>query len=65
MEQAYQRGARNLAMELVRVTEAAAIAGARWMGRGDEQSADQAHQRSWRRIQRLSGIGARRDHESS
>jgi fructose-1,6-bisphosphatase II / sedoheptulose-1,7-bisphosphatase len=42
MEQAYQSGDRNLAMEMVRVTEAAAIAGARWMGRGDEQSADQA-----------------------
>jgi fructose-1,6-bisphosphatase II len=33
---------RNLAMELVRVTEAAALAGARWMGRGDKESADQA-----------------------
>jgi fructose-1,6-bisphosphatase II len=33
---------RNLAMELVRVTEAAAMAGARWMGRGDKDAADQA-----------------------
>jgi fructose-1,6-bisphosphatase II len=33
---------RNLAMELVRVTEAAAMAGARWMGRGDKEGADQA-----------------------
>jgi fructose-1,6-bisphosphatase II len=33
---------RNLAMELVRVTEAAAMAGARWMGRGDKEAADQA-----------------------
>jgi fructose-1,6-bisphosphatase II len=33
---------RNLAMELVRVTEAAAIAAARWMGRGDKEAADQA-----------------------
>jgi len=33
---------RNLAMELVRVTEAAALAGARWMGRGDKEAADQA-----------------------
>jgi fructose-1,6-bisphosphatase II len=33
---------RNLALELVRVTEAAALAGARWMGRGDKESADQA-----------------------
>ena len=27
---------RNLAMEIVRVTEAAALAAARWMGRGDK-----------------------------
>ncbi|HEX7672614.1 MAG TPA: class II fructose-bisphosphatase [Bdellovibrio sp.] len=33
---------RNLALEFVRVTEAAAIACARWMGRGDEKSADAA-----------------------
>ena len=33
---------RNLAMELVRVTEAAALAAARWMGRGDKEAADQA-----------------------
>jgi fructose-1,6-bisphosphatase II len=33
---------RNLALELVRVTEAAAMAAARWMGRGDKISADQA-----------------------
>ncbi len=33
---------RNLAVELVRVTEAAALAGARWMGRGDKEAADQA-----------------------
>ncbi len=33
---------RNLAMELVRVTEAAAMAAGRWMGRGDKESADQA-----------------------
>jgi fructose-1,6-bisphosphatase class II len=33
---------RNLAMEFVRVTEMAAIACARWMGRGDEKAADQA-----------------------
>jgi fructose-1,6-bisphosphatase II len=29
-------------MELVRVTEAAALAAARWMGRGDKEAADQA-----------------------
>ncbi len=33
---------RNLAMELVRVTEAAALSCARWMGRGDAKGADQA-----------------------
>lgn len=33
---------RNLALELVRVTEAAALAAARWMGRGDKNAADQA-----------------------
>jgi fructose-1,6-bisphosphatase II len=33
---------RNLAMEFVRATEAAAIASARLMGRGDEKGADQA-----------------------
>jgi fructose-1,6-bisphosphatase II len=33
---------RNLAMEFVRITEAAALACSRWMGRGDEKSADQA-----------------------
>ncbi|MGI8939165.1 MAG: class II fructose-bisphosphatase [Iamia sp.] len=33
---------RNLAMELVRVTEAAAMAAARWMGRGDKIGADGA-----------------------
>ncbi len=33
---------RNIAMELARVTEAAALAAARWMGRGDKEAADQA-----------------------
>ncbi|MFY9587207.1 MAG: class II fructose-bisphosphatase [Actinomycetota bacterium] len=33
---------RNLAMELVRVTEAAALAASRWIGRGDKNAADQA-----------------------
>ena len=33
---------RNLSLEAVRVTEAAAIASIEWMGRGDEHSADQA-----------------------
>jgi fructose-1,6-bisphosphatase II len=33
---------RNLAMEIVRVTEAAALAAARWQGRGDKEGRDQA-----------------------
>jgi fructose-1,6-bisphosphatase II len=33
---------RNLAMELTRVTEAAAMAASRWMGRGDKNGADGA-----------------------
>ena len=37
-----QRPDRNLAIELVRVTEAAALAASRWMGRGDKNGADGA-----------------------
>ena len=33
---------RNLALELVRVTEAAALAAARWVGKGEKEDADQA-----------------------
>ena len=33
---------RNLALELVRVTEAAALSAARWIGHGDKNAADQA-----------------------
>ncbi|MED5583105.1 MAG: fructose-bisphosphatase class II, partial [Actinomycetota bacterium] len=33
---------RNLALDLVRVTESAALAAARWMGRGDKEGADAA-----------------------
>ena len=33
---------RNIAMELVRVTEAGAMAAARWIGRGEKESADKA-----------------------
>ena len=39
---ARQRPDRNIAMELVRVTEAGAMAAARWIGRGEKESADQA-----------------------
>ena len=33
---------RNIALELVRVTEAGAMAAARWIGRGEKESADRA-----------------------
>ncbi len=33
---------RNLALDLVRVTEAAALQAARWIGKGDKNAADQA-----------------------
>jgi fructose-1,6-bisphosphatase II len=39
---ARQKPDRNIAMELVRVTEAGAMAAARWIGRGEKESADQA-----------------------
>ena len=39
---AHQRPDRNLALELVRVTEAAALAAAPLVGRGDKEAADQA-----------------------
>ena len=45
---------RNLAMELVRVTEAAAMAGARWMGRGEKDAADGAAVDAMRQV--LQGV---------
>jgi fructose-1,6-bisphosphatase class II len=39
---------RNLALEFVRVTEAAALAVGRWIGRGDEEAADRAAVESMR-----------------
>jgi fructose-1,6-bisphosphatase II len=41
-ERVPQAPERNLALELVRVTEAAALAAARWQGRGDKEGADKA-----------------------
>ncbi|KAF6250921.1 bacterial fructose-1,6-bisphosphatase, glpX-encoded-domain-containing protein [Scenedesmus sp. NREL 46B-D3] len=38
----YTAPSRNLALELVRVTEAAALAAATWLGKGDKNAADQA-----------------------
>jgi len=40
----------NLGLELVRVTEAAALSCARWMGRGDKNAADQAAVTAMRRV---------------
>jgi fructose-1,6-bisphosphatase II len=42
MQTQKERPDRNLALELVRVTESAALAAARWVGRGDKIAADQA-----------------------
>src|SRR5215203_6244359 len=42
MESLVPRPDRNLAMELVRTTEYAALACARWIGRGDKEGADGA-----------------------
>ena len=42
MSTARQAPDRNIAMELVRVTEAGAMAAARWIGRGEKENADQA-----------------------
>src|ERR687883_1070178 len=42
MTDSTQHPDRNLALELVRVTEAAALAAARLVGRGDKEAADQA-----------------------
>ena len=42
MEPETQAPDRNLAMELARVTEAAALAAGRWLGKGDKNGADGA-----------------------
>jgi fructose-1,6-bisphosphatase II len=42
MQASPQTPERNLAMELARATEAAALAAGRWMGRGDKIAADAA-----------------------
>jgi len=49
---------RNLALELIRVTEAAALSCARWMGKGDKYSADEAATEAMRRtLQSISFTG--------
>lgn len=47
---------RNLALELVRVTEAAALSCGRWVGKGDKTSADQAATEAMRRSLESIGI---------
>jgi fructose-1,6-bisphosphatase II len=42
MASSNERPDRNLAIEIVRVTEAAAMSAARWQGRGDKEAGDQA-----------------------
>lgn len=46
----YTQPSRNLALELVRVTEAAALASAKWFGKGDKEAADQAAVDVMRRV---------------
>jgi fructose-1,6-bisphosphatase II / sedoheptulose-1,7-bisphosphatase len=46
---AYQAADRNLALDLVRITEAAALAASRWMGRGNKNDADGAATEAMRR----------------
>nr|MBA2324044.1 fructose-bisphosphatase class II [Pseudonocardiales bacterium] len=41
---------RNLAMELVRVTEAAALAAGRWVGMGEKELADNAAVEAMRKV---------------
>lgn len=48
-ERSYQVSDRNLALDLVRVTEAAALAASRWMGRGRKNEADGAAVEAMRR----------------
>src|SRR2546429_8030948 len=47
---------RNLAMELVRVTEAAAMAAGRWVGRGDKNGGDGAAGDALRKLIRTLSI---------
>ncbi|WP_433871417.1 class II fructose-bisphosphatase [Saccharopolyspora sp. CA-218241] len=49
-DQQHEAPDRNLAMELVRVTEAAAMAAGRWVGRGDKNSGDGAAVDAMRRL---------------
>ena len=57
-----QQPDRNLAMELMRATEAAALAGGRWMGRGDKNAADGAAVEAMRVVLSTRRDGRRRRH---
>src|SRR6478735_4063960 len=57
LDAAPQAPDRNLALELVRVTEAAAMAAARWVGRGDKNDADQQAVNAMRYM--ISSVGMR------
>lgn len=46
----YTKLQRNLALELVRVTEAAALAAGRWFGKGDKEAADDAAVQAMRKV---------------
>src|SRR5437762_11815407 len=46
----YQIADHNLGLDLMRVTEAAAMAAGRWAGRGDKESGDQAAVDALRRL---------------
>ncbi len=48
-DKGYQAGDRNLALDLVRVVEAAALAASHWMGRGQKNEADDAAVEAMRR----------------
>lgn len=50
---------RNLALELVRVTEAAALAAGRWLGRGDKEAADHAAVEAMRLVLRSVSMSGR------
>jgi fructose-1,6-bisphosphatase II len=50
VDAARERPDRNLALELVRVTEAAAMAAGRWVGRGDKNGADAAAVNAMRQL---------------
>jgi len=47
---AHPKPDRNIALEMVRITEGAAIAASRWMGRGNKDGADEAAVNAMRQV---------------